>query len=79
MHKWYYDSGVDCLKYIVKVREIKTIYVSINGEVDMAQFLALPLDKLQTIQQVLETRSILWKLEIFFSNSLQMVSHYKHP
>lgn len=59
MHKWYYNNGVDCLKDIVKVREIKNRYVSINCEVDMTQFLALPLDKVQTPQQVTETRSIL--------------------
>lgn len=45
MHKWYYNNGADCLKYIVEVRKIKTRYVSKNWEVDMTQFSVLPLDK----------------------------------
>jgi len=59
MHTWYYNSRVDCLKYIVKVRELKNRYISINCEVDMTQFLALPLDKVQTTQQVRKARSLL--------------------
>lgn len=75
MHKLYYNSGVDCLKYRAKVSEIKNRYVSINCEVDMTQFLPHPLDKVQTTQQVPETRSILWKLPVSSSNSWQIVSH----